>query len=50
MSVVAPRLEGLKTFDGSHLDRESAERWSKAFLQASAAQIRRCVGRPLASP
>ena len=39
MSVVAPRLDGLQTFDGSHLDRESAERWSKAFFQAAGAQI-----------
>ena len=50
MTVIAPRLDGLQTFDGTHLIYESAERWSKAFLQASATQIQRCVGRPLASP
>jgi hypothetical protein len=46
MSVVAPQLDGLQTFDGSHLDRASAERWSKAFLQEAGAQIRNCVGKP----
>jgi hypothetical protein len=50
MNLIAPRLDGLQTFDGSHLDYESAERWSKAFLQEAAAQIRRCVGKPPASP
>jgi hypothetical protein len=50
MNLIAPRLDGIQTFDTSHLDHESAERWSKAFLQAAAAQIRQCVGKPLASP
>ena len=43
MNLVMPDLDGLQTFDGSHLDRPSAERWSKAFLQAAAPQIRRCL-------
>jgi hypothetical protein len=42
--LVAPELEGLETFDGSHLDRPSAERWSRAFLEATAPQIKRCLG------
>ena len=44
MDLVAPDLEGLRTFDGSHLDRASAERWSQAFLQAAAPRIRQCTG------
>ncbi len=43
MDLVMPYLDGLQTFDGSHLDRPSAERWSKAFLQAAAPLIRRCL-------
>jgi len=41
---VEPRLDGLVTFDGSHLNRASAERWSAAFLQQAGPQIERCVG------
>ncbi len=29
---IAPQLTSLTTFDGSHLDTASSERWSKAFL------------------
>jgi hypothetical protein len=36
-------LEGLKTFDGSHLDRPSAQRWSRAFFQAAGSRIRSCL-------
>ena len=43
MNLVAPNVDGLQTFDGSHLDRPSAERWSKAFLQVAAPQIRKCL-------
>jgi len=42
-TLVMPDLDGLQTYDGSHLDRPSAERWSKAFVQAVAPQIRRCL-------
>jgi hypothetical protein len=41
--LISPRVEGLRTFDGSHLDEASAERWSAALLDASAQQIRQCV-------
>jgi len=41
--LFAPELEGLRTFDGSHLDRESAERWSHAFFEAAGPQIRKCL-------
>jgi hypothetical protein len=47
VSFIAPRLDGAPTWDASHLNHEGAERWSKAFLQAAAGQIRRCVGKPL---
>jgi len=46
VSLVSPRLEGLELFDGSHLDEESKERWSKAFIEAAGGQIRRCLDQP----
>ena len=42
---VSPQIEGLRTFDGSHLDRQSAERWSTAFMNAAAPLIRKCLSR-----
>jgi hypothetical protein len=42
--LVMPEVEGLETFDGSHLDRPSAERWSQAFFRAAGPQILRCLG------
>jgi hypothetical protein len=30
-------------FDHAHLDRPSAERWSRAFLEAAGPQIRECL-------
>jgi hypothetical protein len=50
IKFVAPEPDGLETFDGSHLDRSSAERWSEAFLAAAGPQILRCMeDRPTAS-
>ena len=43
LELVNPHLSGLRTFDGSHLDNESAERWSAAFYEIAGAQIRRCT-------
>jgi len=43
LELVAPELDDLSTFDGLHLDRSSAERWSTAFIQVAGPQIRRCV-------
>ncbi len=40
---IAPELDDLLTFDGSHLDNESAERWSGAFFDAAGAKIRACL-------
>jgi hypothetical protein len=40
---VEPRLEGLVTFDGSHLNRDSAQRWSTAFFEQAGPQIQKCL-------
>jgi hypothetical protein len=42
-NLVAPRLDGLVTFDQVHLNRESAQRWSAAFFQEAGPQIRKCL-------
>jgi hypothetical protein len=41
--VVPPEMGGLYTFDGFHLDLASADRWSRAFLEAAGPQIRSCL-------
>jgi hypothetical protein len=41
--LLAPQIDGLRTFDGSHLDEASAERWSEAFLREAGPRIRSCV-------
>lgn len=46
LSFVAPHLDGLRTYDGSHLDRPSAERWSDAFLREAGPQIQKCINKP----
>jgi hypothetical protein len=43
LTLVAPELDGLQTFDGSHLDPPSSERWSKAFFEAAGQQMRKCL-------
>jgi hypothetical protein len=43
VNLIAPELDELKTFDGSHLDRPSAERWSRAFFDAAGRTILECV-------
>jgi hypothetical protein len=45
MNLSAPEIDGLQTFDGSHLEHASAERWSRAFLQLAGPQIRKCLGK-----
>jgi len=42
-TLVAPELNGLTTYDGSHLDSESATRWSTAFVEAASPHINRCL-------
>ena len=50
MKLVTPgNLEGLQTWDGYHLDRPSAERWSRAFFQAAGPEIRSCLDEHRAS-
>ena len=43
MSFVAPEIEGLGTFDGSHLNPPSAQRWSQAFFEKAGSKIRSCL-------
>jgi hypothetical protein len=43
LDFVAPELTGLGTFDESHLDKPSAERWSAAFMDEAGATIRKCL-------
>lgn len=38
-----PEVEGLTTFDGSHLDPPSAERFSQAFYAAAAPHLEPCI-------
>lgn len=40
---VAPRLDELRTFDGSHLDPDSAEQWSTAFLDRAESTVLECT-------
>jgi hypothetical protein len=46
MELISPSMDGLQTFDGSHLDEQSAERWSKGFMDAAAPRITKCVSEP----
>lgn len=48
LTFVAPEPAGLNTFDGIHLDRPSAERWSAAFLAEAGPALTGCV-RPAAT-
>jgi hypothetical protein len=45
LDLVAPKLDGLRTLDGDHLDRASAQRWSAAFFEAAGPRIRQCLGK-----
>jgi len=36
-------VDNLNTFDGSHLDAVSAERWSASFLETAGPRIRQCL-------
>jgi hypothetical protein len=50
VNLVAPEIPGLQTYDGSHLDQPSAERWSQAFFQAASSRIRSCLEEQGAAP
>ena len=41
-----PSMKGLTTFDGSHLDQASSERWAADFFNQAGAQIKRCLDQP----
>lgn len=41
--LIAPSVDGLRTFDGSHLDVKSAARWSAAFLDAAGPVLEQCA-------
>lgn len=43
VKFAAVPLDGLRTFDGLHLDQLSAERWSEAFFQVAGPMISACV-------
>jgi len=43
LTLIAPQPDGLSTFDGGHLDDESAERWSAAFFKAAGPRISQCL-------
>jgi hypothetical protein len=43
IELISPTVEDLRTFDGSHLDHESAQRWSKAFFDLAGPRIQRCL-------
>jgi hypothetical protein len=42
-TLIAPQIADLTMFDHAHLDRPSAERWSRAFFEAAGPQIRGCL-------
>ncbi|MBY0564090.1 MAG: hypothetical protein K2P58_07875 [Hyphomonadaceae bacterium] len=46
VTFVSPSLEGLRTFDRSHLDRESAQRFTAAFFDAAGPILERCLNPP----
>jgi hypothetical protein len=45
VSLFAPRLDGLRTFDDSHLDRPSADRWAEQFFASAGGKIAACIER-----
>jgi hypothetical protein len=43
LTFIAPDLDGLMTFDRSHLDLPSSERWAKAFFNSAGMRIQLCL-------
>jgi hypothetical protein len=43
MELINPQVDDLWTFDQSHMDKASTERWSKAFYAAAGPRIRQCL-------
>jgi hypothetical protein len=50
VEFIVPELDDLLTFDGSHLDQASAERWSGAFFDAAGPKICKCLSAARAAP
>jgi hypothetical protein len=43
VNFISPQIPGLTTFDRSHLNADSAARWSEAFFKEAEPEIRRCL-------
>jgi hypothetical protein len=43
LPFMAPQIAGLATFDGTHLDTASAQRWSEAFFQVAGPRLQQCL-------
>ena len=43
LELIAPQGEGLRTIDGSHLDRESAEVFTTGFLAQAGPRLAECL-------
>ena len=43
MEMLAPQGEGLQTIDGSHLDRDSAEKFTTAFFEIAGPRLQQCL-------
>ena len=41
--LISPRIEGLRTFDASHLDPESADRFAAAFVAEAGPRLLECL-------
>ena len=41
---LAPKIDGLATVDGGHLNSRSAELWSAAFVEALTPIVNECLG------
>lgn len=46
LAIESPQLDGLRTFDGSHLDPQSAERFTRAFMAQAGRQLQSCLKEP----
>jgi len=46
---LAPKIDGLGTIDGGHLNSRSAELWSAAFLEALTPIVNECLGQLVGS-
>lgn len=43
LELISPEITGLQTFDGSHLDRESAQKFVSAFLETGGPRLLECL-------